>query len=360
MRVLASRSSSSTIPSPGVSGKGDHALRVGAAGLGQHVVAPVEVPFRRVVGVFEIRRVGQARGQMRVGDQADPVAPSVRREVDAELRRHHRDPAQPGDPADQRGIGLQHVEAPLLDQVAELIQLARHLAAGDPDVHGVAQPPHALAVAAMQRLLHPVDAQQLQLAGDRNGVLQRPGRVGVLRQAPALVAIHHQLHAVADAGAHRLERLDVVAPIAALEPDLQRGEPGGPIALRRVGHRRGIAQRAGRGVGADLVAQPAQQLPARLAGRLAREIPQREVERPAAAVMELQVVERAVMPLDRQRILADEQVLVPGEAEHEVARADAGDALVGVDPHDGRSPSGGAARCPRRRGTAAKRPGGAA
>ena len=44
------------------------------------------------------------------------------------------------------------------------------------------------------------------------------------------------------------------------------------------------------------------------------------------------------MPLDRQRVLADEQMFVPLEAEHHIARADAGDAEIGVHAHDRRVP----------------------
>lgn len=42
------------------------------------------------------------------------------------------------------------------------------------------------------------------------------------------------------------------------------------------------------------------------------------------------------MALDRQRVVADEQRLVAGEAGHSVARADADQALVGLDPDDAR------------------------
>ncbi len=50
--------------------------------------------------------------------------------------------------------------------------------------------------------------------------------------------------------------------------------------------------------------------------------------------MELDVVEDAPVALDRQSVLADEEVLVAGEAQHGVARRHAADARVGVDPHD--------------------------
>ena len=75
------------------------------------IIAPVDVPFRRIVGKFEERRIAEARRQMRVGDDAHAVRPGVRREDEIVLLRHRGDAAQAGDAADQRGVGLQHVEA---------------------------------------------------------------------------------------------------------------------------------------------------------------------------------------------------------------------------------------------------------
>ena len=60
----------------------------------------------------------------------------------------------------------------------------------------------------------------------------------------------------------------------------------------------------------------AEQFPARLRRDLADQVPQGEIQRPAAPVMEVDVRQHPVMPLDRERILADEQVLVALEAEH--------------------------------------------
>ena len=82
------------------------------------------------------------------------------------------------------------------------------------------------------------------------------------------------------------------------------------------------------------------QLPARLARELAGEIPERQIERPAAAPMEADVVEDAPVALDLQRILADEQGLVTLEPKHHVAGAVAGDAEVGVNGDDRSVPEG--------------------
>jgi hypothetical protein len=52
--------------------------------------------------------------------------------------------------------------------------------------------------------------------------------------------------------------------------------------------------------------------------------------------MEIDIGEDAVVPLDGERVLADEEMLVPGKADHEIPRGDADRPLIGVDPHDRR------------------------
>src|SRR3546814_3353992 len=78
-----------------------------------------------------------------------------------------------------------------------------------------------------------------------------------------------------------LQRRDVVAPVAAVEADLHGGEAFLGEAFGGLGQRAGIAQHARGGVGAHAVAAPAEQAPHRLAGDLAGEVPEREVEGPA-------------------------------------------------------------------------------
>src|SRR4029077_4534793 len=141
-----------------------------------------------------------------------------------------------------------------------------------------AQAPHAFAVTAMQRLLHPIDAKLLELARHGHRVLERPGRVGVLRQAPTLIAIDHQLEPRADALPHCFERLDVLSPIAAMETDLERRKTARAIRLAGSRELSGLAQRAGRRIGAHAVREAPKQFPARLTGDLAGEIPERQIE----------------------------------------------------------------------------------
>ena len=72
--------------------------------------------------------------------------------------------------------------------------------------------------------------------------------------------------------------------------------------------------------------------------------------------MEIDRLEDADVAGDGQRILADEQVLEGLEAVHRVARADAHDALVGLDADDRRREARAGDRVPgrgERRGRAA-------
>ena len=52
-----------------------------------------------------------------------------------------------------------------------------------------------------ERVLHPIDAEAFEFAGDRNGILEGPGGVGVPGHSPALIAVDHEIEAVSDAGA---------------------------------------------------------------------------------------------------------------------------------------------------------------
>jgi hypothetical protein len=52
--------------------------------------------------------------------------------------------------------------------------------------------------------------------------------------------------------------------------------------------------------------------------------------------VEIDVRQDAVMTLEREWILTDEQVFMPLEAEHAIARGDTDQATVGRDAHEGR------------------------
>ena len=89
-------------------------------------------------------------------------------------------------------------------------------------------------------------------------------------------------------------------------------------------------------------------------GDLADDVPQRDLERPVAAGVEVDRLEDADVVRDRQRIAADEQVLEGLEAVHRVARSDADDALVGLDPDDRRRERAARERVPGGRRTAGR------
>jgi hypothetical protein len=73
-----------------------------------------------------------------------------------------------------------------------------------------------------------------------------------------------------------------------------------------------------------------------LSGDLSGEIPQGQIERPAATVVEVNVGKDAIVALDGQRVLVYEQILMSGEADHPVARTVAYQTRVSRDPHDRR------------------------
>ena len=79
---------------------------------------------------------------------------------------------------------------------------------------------------------------------------------------------------------------------------------------------------------------PAEERRDRQTGDLPGDVPQRRLERPVAAGVEVDGLEHADVACDGQRVLPDEQVLVRLEPVHRVAGPDADHALVGLDAHD--------------------------
>src|SRR5262245_26718319 len=99
-------------------------------------------------------------------------------------------------------------------------------------------------------------------------------------------------------------------PVAAVAATFQRTKSCCGEALRLLRERARVAQDSRRGIRAYAAGEPAEQLPARLPRDLACEVPQREIERPAAAVVKIDVRQDAEVTLERERILTDEQALV--------------------------------------------------
>ena len=142
---------------------------------------------------------------------------------------------------------------------------------------------------AVQRLLHPVDVQPLELARHRQRVLERPGAsVSQGRRHPWLQSTSSSRR-LPTRRAHRLERLEVIAPVAAVKAQLERGKALREVTLGCIRLGAGVAQRAGGGVGAHAMGESAEEFPARRAEDLAREVPQRQIERPAPTVVKIDV-----------------------------------------------------------------------
>ena len=256
-----------------------------------------------------------------MASSADADRPGMRREHEVVLLRHDGDATQAGDAAAPGDVRLQHVEAAALDEVLELVDLEVALAAGDAEIGGLPQRGHPLDVAAMERLLHPVDAEVLQRSRHDERVLELPGRLGVPGHEPALVAVDHELETVADALAHRLDDRNVVAPVGAAEAQLHGLEAAlrGSARRGRPSHRRCAASRSRRRRGSGRCRPPSifqTGWPVILPARSQRAMSSGQ----AATVVEVEVVEDPVVALERQRVLADEQVLVALEAVHARSR----------------------------------------
>src|SRR5262249_59984905 len=102
-----------------------------------------ERPSRWIIGEFEIRRGADRRGEMRVGDDAEPVAPSVRRKGKAARSDIPADLGKAGDAADDGGIGLIDVEALTLHKGAILVDFPIELTAGNAQLRRLPQRRHA-------------------------------------------------------------------------------------------------------------------------------------------------------------------------------------------------------------------------
>ena len=123
---------------------------------------------------------------------------------------------------------------------------------------------------------------------------------------------------------------------ARVHPDLQG--PEALLAKTQRGLRASCRrqQRPARRVGGDAVRRASEHRRDRHALDLAGDVPERDLERPVPPGVEVDRLEDANVAGDRERVLADEQVLEGREPVHRVARADAHDALVGLDADDRR------------------------
>ena len=314
------------------------AVGSGRTGSAEHEVASFRGPAGRVVREFDERPATDPGRHMEVGQQPDAIGPGVRREPAVPRERELGDGPRPEHAGGQDDVGLVDVEGVGLDRGDELGERPGHLAAGDPDARrGRPQRRQSLQVGAGQRLLDPQDAERGEAR--RRSRERRPDRAsGVVSPAIRQPWLRSTMIAIESPTASRVAATAArpVLELARIDPDLERAEPFVAQTQRRFGAGRRGQEHPARGIGGDPVAGAAEQGRDREPGDLADDVPQGDLERPVAAGVEVDRLERPDVPGDRQGIPADEQVLVGLEAVHRVARADPDDPLVGLDPDDGR------------------------
>ncbi len=204
-------------------------------------------------------------------------------------------------------------------------------------------------VRAGERLLHPEHAVIRQPGRDVPRRLEIDRRRGVAGHPPALVQVDHDRHRVADGGTRRCDRGEPFLEPARVDADLEGSEPllaqpQGGFGPFWCGH-----QHPAGGVRRQRVGRAAEQRGDRQPRDLARDVPQGRLERPVPTCVEVDRLEDSDVPSDRERILTDEEVLEGFETVHRVARADADDALVGLDADDRHRERGSRHGVPRRR-----------
>ena len=166
------------------------------------------------------------------------------------------------------------------------------------------------------------------------GGLELPRGRGVPGHAPALVAIDHQVDGGAHGIAHGGEAGQVPAPVVGGAAQLDGAEAASDELLREVAARGLVAPERRRGISPHAVLRAPEQAKHRLALDLAAQVPERDVERPPAPVVEAEIVEHGVVTLDVEGVVAaKEEVGVLGEAPHGVARCHALQPLIGADAH---------------------------
>ena len=322
-------------PEPGRRRDAQDAVGAGPDRLGEHEVAPLRGPPGRVVRELDERSASDPGRDLQVGQQPDAVRPGVRRVPAAAREGELGDRPAVQHPGGQHDVGLVDVERVGLDGGQQLGERAGHLAPGDADP-GPGRPERRQAgqVGAGQRLLEPQDVVLGELDGDlaRGDRIERGRRVA--GHPPALVEVDHDRHRIGDRVPCRRDGREPLLEPARIDPDLERREALVAEAERGLGASRRGEQHPARGVRRDPRGRATEQGRDRHARDLAGDVPQRSLERPVATGMEIDRLEDLDLVGDRQRIGADEQVDERVEAVHRVARADADDPLVGLDPHD--------------------------
>ncbi len=224
----------------------------------------------------------------------------------------------------------------MLQRAAQLVERSRHLAAGDPHPGGCSRSIRMpVQVVARQRLLdpqHPVLRAARSITA-RAACGPRPGAM-----SPGIR--HHWLRSTMISSAS-----PTAARIAATTATpssirsrairiLSAWKPSSTSPCASSARCAGVTQFAERGVDRQAIHGATEQRRHRVTARLPDQVPQRRLERPVAAGVKRDRLQRACVGGQRQRVAIDEQMLERLKAVHRVAAADPGEALVGLHAHD--------------------------
>ena len=279
----------------------------------------------------------------------------MRHVAHAERGRHVGDLLALGETAGGAGVGLDDVDRPPRQHLAEAPARELTLAAGDGDRLAATHLFVGIELVGHDRLLEPTDV----LDGDHAAELHR------LDDVETVVGVEHQRHRRTDGAAHRLDEGRVGGDVEA-DLDLGRREAllgvAGHLA-HDVVERIALAQAVGAGgVGLHRRAQrPAHQAMHRLLQQSALQVPQRDVDagdrghdETLHALVAERVVERLPDCVRRERVAAGDVRRHGGDdggakARGAVAFAPAGGAVRGGDFDDAGLPRGRLVERPRER-----------
>ena len=168
--------------------------------------------------------------------------------VNQRFRARASSPTRPGrgHPGREDDVGLVDVEGIGLEGREQLVERARHLAAGDPHAGAEARRRRQSAqVRAGERLLEPQDVvlREARRRSPRASTgSSEAGRVA--GHPPGLVQVDHDRHRIADRVAGRGDRREALVQPPRVDPDLQRPEP----LLAQARARIRLALRGGRSI----------------------------------------------------------------------------------------------------------------
>src|SRR2546422_4777709 len=295
----------------------------------------------RIVRELEVRGVGDGGGEVQVRDHPQGISPRVGDDLDRGRVRHGGKRPGAQEPFAQGDVGLENIVATVEEQSLPLDEPLVHFAPGDGDRGALAQSSQSGIVLTRQRFLQPLD----RVIGKRIGGAQRamitPARAGKRRiLRVGLIGVDHDRHSVAHGVAHGSDLRQVVGQRVIVDTQFDRSKPLVAKSPRVVRPLRGGPVLTGGSVRGYGIPDITQQLVQRESGRLAKHIPERDLDEPdGRPEVGPQVPKRSGMLLNLQRILPDQ---IRGNALHTLLLGpvilvprDAGDAGIGIDSYIG-------------------------